>query len=361
MRPVFSIKIAVIILLIILIVLTLYKSVLKKPAPKQEVHTIRVLESVRSPYFLPQYLALNLGFFKEQDLDVKITTTSPEAIRAALADQRTDVALCGLQKIIFNPDDPGREKTAPIVFATMACRDGSFLLARKNDSDFRWLDMKDKTIIGSPHNDSSEIALEDVLRKAGILPYRQVTIYHNIPETLRVGAFRAGTGNYLQLLEPEATVAEMKGYGQVVASVGAAGEDMTITAYAALPGYIESHPETIQRFTNAIYKAQLWLKQHSAEEAARAVYPSFSNLEMQVLIKSIERYGTLRIWADNPVVEREPYERFNIAAKNAGEIAAPVPYDTTVVTNFARQAVETVIYVQETEKKKRKSFMMFFQ
>jgi len=335
----------------------------KKPVPIREVQTVRVLESIRSPYFLPQYLALNLGFFKEQDLNVTITTTSPEAIRAALADQRTDVALCGLQKIIFNSDDPRREKTAPLVFATMACRDGSFLLARKNDPSFRWSDMKYKTIIGSPHNDSSEIALEDVLRKDGIFPYRQVTIYYNIPETLRVGAFRAGTGNYLQLLEPDATVAEMKGYGQVVASVGGAGEDMTVTAYAALPGYIESHPDTIQRFTNAIYKAQLWLKQHSAEEAAIAVYPSFSNLEMQVLIKSIERYGALKIWSDNPVVEREPYERFNTAAKNAGELTAPVPYNTAVVTDFARQAVETVVYDPnpQPEEKKRKSFMMFFR
>jgi len=358
LRPKLVATIALITLLVLLVAFILYG---RKPAGKQELHTIRVLESARSPYFLPQYLALNLGFFKEQDLDVKITTTSPEAIRAALADHRTDVALCGLQKIIFNPDAPDRVNTAPIVFATMACRDGSLLLARNNDSGFQWQKLRNKTIIGSSHNDSSEIALEEVLRQAGVSPYRQVTIYNNIPETLRIGAYRAGTGNYLQLLEPEATAAEMKGYGQVVASVGAAGDDMTVTAYAALPGYIESHPEIIQKFTNAIYKAQLWLKQHSAEEAARAVYPSFSNLEMQVLIKSIERYGTLRIWADNPVVEREPYERFNTAAKNAGEIAAPVPYDTTVVTSFARQAVETVVYDRETEKKKRKTFMMFFQ
>ncbi|MCG9966987.1 ABC transporter substrate-binding protein [Pelotomaculum terephthalicicum JT] len=361
MRPTLIAKIAMITLLATLAIFALHDRI--KPAAEQEVHTVRVLESVRSPYFLPQYLALNLGFFKEQHLDVKITTANPEFIRAALADRRTDVALCGMQKIIFNPDDPEREKNGPIVFATMACRDGSLLLSKKNDSAFQWQKLQNKTIIGSPHNDSSEIALENALRQAGILPYRQVTIYYNIPEKLRVGAFRAGTGNYLQLLEPEASMAEMEGYGQVVASVGAACDDMTITAFAALPGYIESNPEIIQKFTNAIYKAQLWLKQHSAEEAAMAVYPSFSNLEMQVLIKSIERYGTLKIWTDNPVVEREPYERFNTAAKNAGEIAAPVPYDTTVVTSFARQAVETVTYAPETEteKKKRKSFMIFFQ
>lgn len=331
---------------------------LKKPAPAPEVYTVRVLESARSPYFLPQYLALDLGFFKEQGLVVNISTTSPEAIRAALADGRTDIALCGLQKIIFNPDAKGPQ---PKVFATMALRDGSFLLARKDPEDFQWQKLKDKAIIGGSQDDSSEIALEDVLRRRGLRPYREVTVYHNIPDALRIGAFRAGTGNCIQLLEPDATVAEFKGYGRVAASVGEAAGDMVVTAYAALPGYIEAKPEAIQRFTNAIYKAQLWLSYHSAEEAAAAAAPSFPNLDREILLKSIERYRALKIWSDTPLVPREPYERFYTAAKEAGEIAAPAPYETTVITDFARRAVETVVYTPEEEKPKKKSIFHIFK
>lgn len=332
---------------------------LKKPVVVEQVHTVRVLESVRSPYFLPQYLALNLGFFKEQNLNVTITATSPEAIRAALADGRADIVICGMQKILFNPDAKGSQ---PKVFAAVAARDGSFLLARKgkDSEDFQWQKIKHKTIIGGSHDDSSEIALEDVLRHYGLPPYREVTIYYNIPDSLRLGAFRTGTGNYIQLLEPDATLAELKGYGQVVASVGSATGDMVVTAYAALPGYIESDPVIIQRFTNAIYKAQLWLSQHSAEEAAEAAAPSFPNLDKKVLIRSIERYQSLGIWNCSPLVSRESYERFQTAAKNAGEIAAPIPYESTVVTDFARQAVETVVYVREEEKPKKKSLFNIF-
>ncbi|BAF58990.1 ABC-type nitrate/sulfonate/bicarbonate transport system, periplasmic components [Pelotomaculum thermopropionicum SI] len=317
----------------------------EKTAPAQQMHTVRVLESARSPYFLPLYLALNLGFFKEQNLNVTISTASPEAIRTALDDGRTDIALCGLQKIIFNPNAKG---PAPKVFATMACRDGSYLLERENKGEFNWENLKNKTIIGGSQDDSSEIALESVLRRHGLRPYREVTIYHNIPDTLRVGAFRAGTGHYLQLLEPEAAAAEAKGYGRVVESVGTAAGDMVVTAYAALPGYIESNPEIIQGFTNAIYKAQLWLSRHSPDEAAEAAAPSFPNTDRQVLLKSLKRYQSLRIWACSPVVPREPYERFHEAAKEAGEIALPAPYETAVVTDFARKAVETVTYDPET-------------
>jgi len=322
----------------------------KKPAPVREIHTVRVLESARSPYFLPQYLALNLGFFKEQDLVVNISTTSPEAIRTALADGRTDIALCGLQKIIFNPHARGPQ---PRVFATMALKDGSFLLARKDDGYFQWEKLKERTIIGNSQDDSSEIVLEDALRRRGLRPYRDVTVYNNIPDTLRLGAFSAGTGNCIQLLEPDATLAESKGYGLVAASVGEAAGDMVVTAYAALPGYLEARPDTIQRFINAIYKAQLWLSHHSAEEAAAVATPSFPNLNREILLKSIERYRALGIWTGSPLVSEEPYERFCLAAREAGEIITPDPYENIVVNDFARQAVETVKYSPEAEKEKK--------
>ncbi len=323
----------------------------KKPAVVEQTLTVRVLESLRSPYYLPQYLAQNLGFFKEQNLNVTINTTSPEAIRAALADGRADIVICGLQKIMFNP---ASQSPQPKIFAVAATRDGSLLLARadKDMEGFSWQDLKHKTIIGSSHDDSSEIALEDVLRKHGLPPYREVTIYYNIPDNLRTAAFCAGTGNFIQMLEPEASLAESKGYGRVVASVGSAAGDMAVTAYAAIPGSIESNPEMFQRFTNAIYKAQLWMSKHSTEEAAEAAAVSFPNLDQTVLLKSIQRYKSLGIWAANPVIPENSYERFHSAAKNAGEIAGKIPYESIVVNDFALNAVQTVVYMPEPEKKK---------
>lgn len=330
---------------------------LRRQEPPPRIHTIRVLESARSPYFLPLYLALNLNFFKEQNLEVSISTTSPEAIRAALNDGRTDIALCGLQKILFYP---GNNKSQPKLFAVQAGRDGSFLLTRKAGEEFQWEKIKDKTIIGGSQDDSSQIALEDVIRKKGLSPYIDVTIYNNIPDALRVGAFRTGTGNYIQLLEPEATIAELKGFGQVTASVGEAAGDMIVTAYAAMPDYMEKNPEAVQGFVNAVYKAQLWLSCHTPEEAAEAAAPSFAKLERQVLQKSIERYRSMGIWKENPVVPKESYERFHSAARQAGEIPYPVLYETAVINDFANKAVETVVYVREQEVEK-KSFWDFLK
>ncbi|MCL6561145.1 MAG: ABC transporter substrate-binding protein [Firmicutes bacterium] len=336
------------------LILTLFAVILghnqRKPAPVQ-VQSVQVLESARTPYFLPQYIALNLGFFKEQGLDVKITTTSPEAIRAALAGNRTDFALCGLQKTVLNPLN---SKEPPVAFAQIAKRDGSFLLARKDTASFQWQNAKNKTIIGGPQDYSSQIILEEVLRQNNLSPYHHITIYNNIPEALRVGAFRAGTGNYLQLGEPEATLAESKGYGRIVGSVGAAAGDMPVTVYATARENIETRPELIQKFTNSIYKALLWLRRHTPEEAADAAAPSFTNLERQHLLKTVERYKAIDIWAEDPLIAREPFDRFLLAVKNSGELANPATYEKAVTTDFARQAIDTVTYVPEIPKPEKK-------
>lgn len=355
----YQVKLVLVVLAVILLAALFAAQRLMRPTVIEQITTVRVLESVRSPYFLPQYLALNLGFFKEEHLQVTISAASPEAIRAALADSRADIVICGIQKVIFNPD---AKAPRPVVFAAAAARDGSLLLARKgkDTEGFQWQNMKHRTIIGGSHDDSSEIALEDVLRRYNLPPYREVTIYNNIPDALRMGAFRTGTGNYIQLLEPDASLAELRGFGHVVASVGSATGDMVVTAYAALPAYIESDPVVIQRFTNAIYKAQLWLNQHSAAEAAEVAAPSFPNLDKTILLRSIERYQSLGVWNCNPLLSRESYERFQTAAKDAGEIAAAIPYESTVITGFAKQAVETVTYVRADEQPKKKTFFNIF-
>lgn len=335
----------------------LARSILKPPGVP--IHTVRVMESVRSPYFLPQYLALNLGFFKEQNLAVEISTASPGAIHAALLDGRADVALCGLQKVIFSPQSQTPQAK---IFAAIAKKDGSLLLSREDPAKFQWENLKSKTIISGSQDDSSVIALESVLRSRGLPPFRAVTIYYNIPAKLRMGAFRAGTGNYIQLLEPDASSAERKGYGRVAASIGQAAGDMLVTAYAALPDYINSKPEVIQQFTNAVYKALLWLDQHSAGEAADAALPSFPNLDREILIDSIDRYRSLGIWTCDPMVCKESFDRFQMAASKAGEIAGTFSFETIFMSDFAGQAMATVTYdrsVEEEKAEKRKLFKIF--
>jgi NitT/TauT family transport system substrate-binding protein len=54
--------------------------------------------------------------------------------------------------------------------------------------------------------------------------------------------------------------------------------------------YVKEHPEIIQAFSNAVYRAMLWQNAHSDQEVATAVSPSFPGRNLDVpLIKVLRK------------------------------------------------------------------------
>jgi NitT/TauT family transport system substrate-binding protein len=53
--------------------------------------------------------------------------------------------------------------------------------------------------------------------------------------------------------------------------------------------YVKEHPEIIQAFSNAVYKAMLWQSRHSDEEVALAVSPSFPGRKMDAALIKVLR------------------------------------------------------------------------
>ena len=46
----------------------------------------------------------------------------------------------------------------------------------------------------------------------------------------------------------------------------------------------------IQRFTNAVYKGQKWVAEHSAAEIAEVVKDSFPDTDIALLTSAVQRY-----------------------------------------------------------------------
>ena len=64
------------------------------------------------------------------------------------------------------------------------------------------------------------MALEYVMRNHGIIPEKDVEMVTNIDFTATAGAFKAGSGEYVALFEPTASMLEKEGSGKIVASIG---------------------------------------------------------------------------------------------------------------------------------------------
>lgn len=85
------------------------------------------------------------------------------------------------------------------------------------------------------------------------------------------GAFAGGNAEYVTLFEPTASMTEDAGKGYVVASIGEASGEIPYTAYFAKRSYIKENEDIIQGFTNAVYKGQMWVKEHTAAEIAEVI------------------------------------------------------------------------------------------
>jgi NitT/TauT family transport system substrate-binding protein len=308
---------------------------------KQELTTVKLNEVVRSIFYAPQYVAISKGFFEEQGLQIELTTgQGADKTMTALLSGQCDVGFAGPEASIYVYNQ-GKEDYA-VVFAQLSQRDGSFLVARNNEPEFKWENTKGKVIIGGRPGGIPEMALEYVLKKHGIIPGKDVEIVTNLQFTATAGAFKSGTGDYVALFEPTASMLEKENAGKIVSSIGEESGLMAYTAYFTSKSVIDKNPKMIQKFTNAFYKGQLWVQSHTAEEIAKEIKSFFPDTEDDILIAVVNRYKEIDAWCDNPITSPESFELLQDVIQSAGQLDKRVEYDKIVTQQFAKKAIETV-------------------
>ena len=308
---------------------------------KNELTKVRLNEVVHSVFYAPQYAAIELGYFEEEGLDIELSVgQGADKSMTALISDSADIALLGTEAGIYVYNE-GREDYC-IAFAQLTQRAGNFLVSRTDEKDFKWENLKGKELIGGRNGGMPQMILEYILKNNGIDPEKDLTLTTNIAFTSTSGAFAGGIGDYTVEFEPSATALEEAGTGYVVASLGTESGFVPYTVYMARKNYIELNPDTIQKFTNAIYRGQIWVDTHSAEEIAKVIQPHFSENSVETLTKIIERYKSQDTWKTEPVFEKESLEHMEDIMEDAGELEKRVDYDKFVTNVFAEEAVKNI-------------------
>lgn len=230
----------------------------------------------------------------------------------------------------------GKEDYAQ-VFAQMTKKDGSFLVAREKTENFSFQDLKGKLVIPGRKGGVPYMTLEYVLKQNGLTPGKDVTLDDSIKFDLMAGAFASGNSDYVTLFEPTASMTEDQQKGYIVASVGEAAGEIPYTAYFAKKSYIEENEQTIQKFTNAIYKGQKWVKEHTAREIAQSIQSFFPDTQIEMLEASIQSYKDIDAWNDVPVLKEEAFNRLQEVMIMAGELKNKAPYDKIVNNTYANK------------------------
>ncbi len=302
---------------------------------------VRLNEVTHSVFYAPLYVAINLGFFEEEGISLELTTgQGADKVMTALLAGQADIGFMGPEATIY-VFNQGQDDYV-VNFAQLTKRDGSFLMARSPDPNFRWEAVRGTTIIGGRKGGMPLMTLEYVLKNNGIYPGRDVEILTNIQFALMAGAFAGGEGDYVTLFEPVATSLEREGVGYVVASVGEHSGEIPYTVFSARKSYLEKNKDIIQKFTNAVYRGQLWVDKNTPVEIARAIKPSFPETEEAVLENVARRYKEIDAWAKTPVFTEPAFNRLQDVMELAGELDKRAPYEKLVTNRFAAEAVRMV-------------------
>ena len=306
-----------------------------KQNKKEPTKKIKVGEVTHSIFYSPQYVAHSLGYFKEENLDVEILLTSgADKVTSAVLSGDVQIGFCGSESTIYIYNQG--EKDYLINFAGLTQKDGSFLVSRKKDKNFKLSKLKGKHIIAGREGGMPAMTLEYALNKNGIKS-SDVKLDTSIDFASTSGAFIGGTGDYVALFEPTASEIEKKGYGYIVESVGKLGGNVPYTSYIAKKSYIDKNGDVIKGFTKAIQKGLDYVHNHSSKEIAEVIKDYFPDTKINDLEKIVQRYKDIDSWNKTTYINNESFKNIEKNIKNAGKLSKSAPYNKLVLTKYSKK------------------------
>ncbi|HZE36577.1 MAG TPA: ABC transporter substrate-binding protein [Candidatus Eisenbacteria bacterium] len=298
---------------------------------------LTVLMPFYTPFYTPLAAGAALGHFREEGLDVKWMAAAAygKSTVDAVLDGSIEISLGGLMRSFDLLDRGGRLLPH---FAEVCSRSGFFLLGRERRPGFRWTDLVGKTVISFAEAPTPWQCMLTVLRRSGVDP-ATVNIERHRPGPEALAAFRSGHGDFFEQTQPIIEQMLAGGEGHLVASMGEATGPVPFTSYMTTPDFLRREPETILRFTRAIYRTQRWLAGHDAQAIADAVAPGFPDIDRAILERAVGRFSRQGTWSGDPILRRPGFDYLQDILQSGGFITKTHRYEDLVDTTIAERAV----------------------
>ena len=301
-------------------------------------NVIRVNEVTHSIFYAPMYVAMNEGYFEEENIKIELTNGGGSNVSmTALLSGSTDIGLMGPETAVYVAAQG--KKDLPKVFGQLTKRDGSFLIGRTPNENFKWTDLEGTEIIAGRRGGMPAMALEYALKKNGLVDGENVTLRYDIEFNNTTTAFQGGTGDYVTAFEPAASQLVAAGNAYVVASVGEESGEVHFTCFMANESYIDKNKDRVKAFLRAVMKGYNFIMTADVEDVIDALVPSFDTSSRQELKNCIESYKGIDAWVSSPAMTEDAYNRLITIMTDAGELEQNVPFSTIVDNTIANEVM----------------------
>lgn len=296
-------------------------------------------EVAHSIFYAPMYVAIEEGYFQNEGIDLELVNGfGADKTMTAVLSGEADIGFMGSEASIYTYNEGANDYV--VNFAQLTQRAGNFLVAREKMDDFSWEDLKGHLVLGGRKGGMPEMVFEYILRQNGLDPQKDLTIDQSIDFGSTAAAFAGGQGDFTVEFEPGATSLEQEGKGYVVASLGTDSGYVPYTAFSAKQSYIDSHPDLIQGFTNALQKGMDYVQSHTPSEIAKVIAPQFKETNLDTITTIVTRYYDQDTWADHLIFSEDSFQLLQDILEDAGELEKRAPYEDLVTTEFAEKAIQ---------------------
>ncbi|MEO8164506.1 MAG: ABC transporter substrate-binding protein [Betaproteobacteria bacterium] len=245
-------------------------------ATPEQAKVVIAVGGKASLYYLPLTLAEQLGYFKDEGLQVEILDFAggAKALQAMMGGS-ADVVSGGFDHVMVMRARDQNLRAFVLQGATPAISLGvsKELAARYTSAK----DLKGLKIGVSAPGSSTHAFVNHLLASAGLAP-DDVSIIGVGTGAAAVAAMQAGHLDAIANIEPAITMMQRAGTIKVVVetvSVQGAksifGSSLPSGSLYTREAFIQTHPHTVQALTNAMVRALKWLKSAKPDDVARAV------------------------------------------------------------------------------------------
>jgi len=297
------------------------------------LQNVTVSQAFQVFLYAPLYIAQKEGYFTQQGLNVNIVTAG--------GDDQAFASLVG-GSAQFAVGDP--------TFAAVAGekgQPGEVVGALLNGVPF-WGIAQNKNIpiitassqLGNykvatyPAPNTAYALQEQMFQNGGIKP----NILQGAPGTL-IPAVQKGSADIALELEPDVSTAISSDGFHIVYSLSQYYPDFAITGITVLPSYVQSNPNTIQKFINAIQEADVFIRNNPAQAAT--ILAGQFNVTPSIAVSALKNIVSVNVIPSNLVTSQEGWDAAIQLRKDTGDITGDAPYATYVNNSFAESASST--------------------
>jgi len=300
--------------------------------------------------YLPEYIALRHGFFREQELDVNVKIPSPwDGVLEELAEGRAELALGGA----WVPSMYCGRVQDYTIFAQIANRCPLAIIRRTSSTEFKLADMLGRTVLMKSIGGASVgLFFKMLLRENGVDP-RQVDYIQDLDGLMLGNLFQGGMGDYFVTDNLSARIMAARNPNVSIAlECVTQGEVPWSVYYQETAKITPELLESQKRFFLGLRKGIEWVLAHNAEEFRDELAELFPNAPIDVVVGLTNTFRREGMWSST-VVPPTAFNRWQQGLTDARLVKEPLAYEAIVNDGPAAAAQSAVLTDAPLVKKAR--------